>query len=131
MREKFLDAVDAEFLPDGYHWRLLRHVVLDDSRLGRITVPPGFVTDMGSVPRILWNVLPPIGPASQGFVIHDYLYTTQTCLRSQADGVLFRAMKATKTHPVARWAIYVGVRVGGWYAWAGHARKNAKAGRWV
>ncbi len=117
MREKFLDALDAEFLPDGYHWRLLKPVYLDDARLGCIKVPSLFVTDLGSIPRIFWNILPPIGPASEAFVIHDYLYATQTCSRASADGVLLRAMKVMRTHWVARWAIYLGVRVGGWYAW--------------
>jgi hypothetical protein len=117
MREKFLDALDAEFLPDGYHWRLLKPVYLYDQKLEAITVPARFETDLGSIPRIFWNVLPPIGPASLAFVVHDYLYATQTCPRSDADGVLFRAMKATGTHWAAVWLIYLGVRVGGWYAW--------------
>lgn len=123
MREKFLDALDTEFLPDGYHWRLLKRVELLDARLGYICVPAKFVTDMGSIPRIFWNVLPPIGPASLGFVVHDYLYATQTCSRAAADGVLFRAMKATKTHWAAYWLIYLGVRIGGWYAWWQDAKK--------
>lgn len=123
MRERFLDALDAEFLPDGYHWRLLRAVDLDDARLGYIKVPALFVTDLGSIPRVFWNVLPPIGPASLGFVVHDYLYATQTCSRAQADGVLLRAMKSTRTNWAARWLIYLGVRVGGWYAWSDDAKK--------
>jgi hypothetical protein len=117
MRERFLDALDAEFLPDGYHWRLLKPVVLDDSALGRIEVPADFVTDLGSIPRAFWNILPPIGPASLGFVAHDWLYATQTCSRRAADGVLFRAMKVMRASWAARWAIWIGVRLGGWEAW--------------
>lgn len=122
MREKFLDALEAEFLPGGFRWRLLKRIELFDSRLGYIAVPAKFVTDLGSIPRLFWNILPPIGPASLGFVVHDYLYATQTCSRADADGVLLRAMKATKTSHIARWLIYAGVRLGGWYAW----RQDAK-----
>lgn len=122
-REKFLDALDAEFLPDGYHWRLLKPVELYDAYFIFIEVPVGFETDLGSVPRMFWNILPPIGPASLGFVVHDYLYSTQPCSRFEADGVLLRAMKATKTHWAARWAIYLGVRFGGWYAWKEDKKK--------
>jgi hypothetical protein len=126
MTEKFLDALDAEFLPDGYHWRLLKPVVLDDVVINRIEVPVSFVTDLGSIPRILWNVLPPIGPASRAFVVHDYLYATQNFPRSTADKVLLRAMFSTHTKILACWAIYLGVRLGGWYAWQqdGLKKKN-------
>lgn len=124
MTEKFLDPLDAEFLPDGYHWRLLRPVDLDDVLIGHISVPAGFETDLGSIPRIFWNLLPPIGPASQAFVVHDYLYSRQIISRSDADEVLLRAMFSTGTHWAACWLIYLGVRIGGWYAWNQDADKN-------
>lgn len=39
-----------------------------------ITVPEGFVTDLASVPRPFWNILPPFGHYDRAAIIHDYLY---------------------------------------------------------
>jgi hypothetical protein len=124
--EQFLDAIQADFLDDGYHWRLTAPLTLEDIWFDTITAPAGFVTDLGSIPRIFWNLLPPIGPASKAFVIHDWLYATQTCTREDADDILLRAMQASNVHWAAIWLIYWGVRMGGMFAWISDAKSLYK-----
>ena len=38
-----------------------------------ITVPSGFITDLASTPRILWNVIAPFDVA-RAAIVHDLLY---------------------------------------------------------
>lgn len=40
------------------------------------TVPRGFITDAASIPRVFWPLLPPLGPYTDGAVLHDWLLTS-------------------------------------------------------
>lgn len=96
-------------------------LLYDSDVLGvTIAVPTGFVTDLASIPRGLWNILPPIGRYDRAAVVHDYLYACGFTTRKQADDVLYEAMRVTQVGRVAAWTIYAGVRLGGGAAWARH-----------
>lgn len=41
----------------------------------RYSVPLGFITDLASVPRVLWALLPPHGRYAKAAILHDYLLT--------------------------------------------------------
>ena len=84
-----------------------------------IVVPAGFKTDLASIPRGLWNILPPVGGYDKAAVLHDFLYRNapNNCTRSFADGVLNEAMEVSGVGRFTRWAIYAGIRVGGWVVW--------------
>lgn len=102
-----------------------------------IVVPPGFVTDFASVPRIpvAWLVVgdTAIAPA----VVHDWLYTVQTCTREQADKIFFEAMTAARCHSSWKRALmYSAVRWCGARAWDAHAGKDRQSalnlwGAWI
>jgi hypothetical protein len=126
---------------------LLSDLVYDSAILVRtIRVPAKFVTDLASIPQILWNILPPIGAYDAAAVVHDYLYTLggferslaarsgyeplryiEHVTRGQADRVLLEAMEVLDVEWWKRRAIYAGVRVGGWKAWGDHRAENRKA----
>ena len=94
-----------------------------------ITVPKEFETDGASVPRLLWVFFPPFGGNyDQAAVLHDYLYRTQfLCLeRVVADAILLEAMIVLKTGAFARWAIFIGVRAGGWVTYRKYRRAVAR-----
>ena len=57
-----------------------------------VEVPKGFVTDLASVPAILWSVFPKTGRYAYAAIVHDYLYWTQAVSREEADSVLKAAM---------------------------------------
>ena len=98
-----------------------------------ITVPAGFVTDLASIPRWAWTVLPPDGPWVKAAVIHDFLYQTQgdgkwkghpsgnsrpeAYTRAEADGILRDAMEDRGVGPLARNIIWAAVRIGGSGGW--------------
>lgn len=111
----------------GFPFVLIADFVYHSDLLGRdIVVPAGFETDLASIPRGLWNVIPKVGPWDYAAVIHDFLYKNNGVTRSVADAVLSEALQVgphvDRTH---RWLIVSGVRVGGWHSWNDYREKDA------
>lgn len=115
---------------DGLPFTLTAALVYQSVILARVvTVPSGFKTDLASIPRPLWNILPPVGRYDRAAVVHDLLYqqAPNGVTRAQADSVLREAMDVCGVSAVTRWLIYTGVRVGGGGVWARY-RATVKAG---
>lgn len=106
-----------------------------------ITVPKGFVTDLASIPRWGWIVLPPDGPWVKGAVIHDFLYATRGAgtwkthpsgntrtgpyTRREADWILRDALGNRGVGVLRRNLIWAAVRIGGGGGWGkDHARQK-------
>src|ERR1700681_1749562 len=87
-----------------------------------VEAPKGFVTDLASIPQILWSILRPDGEYAYAAIIHDYLYWEQTDPREYADDILKIAMEDLEVEPLKITAIYEGVRFGGQAAWDENAR---------
>lgn len=134
MTGKFLDPLELEFI-DGTKWKLTSAF---DYRLGHakgaeyVRVPREFLTDFASIPRGLWNVLPPAGAYGKAAVIHDWLYQMRVVRpsgrlvdRAEADRVLLEAMEVLGVRRFTRHVIYAGVRVGGWLTWNRYRSKES------
>ena len=50
-------------------------VIRDTNKTEVFTVPTGFITDLASTPRLLWNVIAPFDVA-RAAIVHDLLYKT-------------------------------------------------------
>lgn len=87
-----------------------------------VVVPAGFVTDLASIPRIFWSLLPRDGAYTFPAIVHDYLYWTQEHPRKTADRVFRYGMDDMNISTRASWAIYSAVRVGGKGAWDNNAK---------
>lgn len=131
-----LDNRDRPAIRDGRSlWALQRPMTywsgakLDE----RITVPAGFVTDLASIPRLVWSFYPPDGPWVKAAVVHDFLYDTQgdgrwngregvaralPYSRAEADGILLEGMVARDVGRWERLVIWLSVRLGGGRGWA-------------
>lgn len=94
-----------------------------------VVVPAGFVTDLASIPRIFWSVLPTDGVYTFPAIVHDYLYWTQTLPREVADDVLRQGMDDMKVPAVDAWAIHKAVRLGGGGAWEKNTELRAQGER--
>lgn len=102
----------------GIKLLLLSDLIYESPLLNqRIVVPAKFVTDLASIPQLLWNILPPIGSYDAAAVVHDYLYLHNGVTRAQADAVLNEAMTELEVDSWKRRLIYAGVRIGGWVPW--------------
>jgi hypothetical protein len=73
-------------------------------------VPKGFVTDLASIPRPFWSLLPPNGPYAQAAIVHDYLYWMQTGTKLAADETLKTGMQDLEVRPFIVNIIFWGVR---------------------
>ena len=97
-----------------------------------IVVPPGFVTDLASVPRFVWSFYPPDGPWAKAAIIHDFLYFTRGTgewhdevgitrdrpySRKEADDILKEAMADRRVGPWEQFVIWASVRLGGAGGW--------------
>lgn len=60
---------------DKEYWELINgfEYYLEDDPDITVWIPPGFITDGASVPKVLNWILPPWGPYGQAAVLHDYL----------------------------------------------------------
>lgn len=108
---------------DGHDWIVTKPFTYPSGEY-TVVVPFGFRTDFASIPRVLWNILPPTGTYGKAAVLHDFMYQTGKwmidgvpCTRSSADSVLRAGMDDCGVGGLTRWMIYTGVRVGGWVRW--------------
>jgi hypothetical protein len=124
-RLKFLTHLLLEPLPDGRNWRVESPFTCLAAGHPPITVPTGFHTDLASVPRLFWNLLPPFGKYTEAAVLHDWLYRTRLVARAQADGLLLAAMIVCRVPLWQRLLIYLGVRCFGGFAWRDDQRRKA------
>ncbi|GAB2484426.1 hypothetical protein GCM10027082_39250 [Comamonas humi] len=93
------------------------------SDLRSVTVPKGFVTDLTSIPRPFWSLMPRDGAYADAAIVHDYLYWMQKGSRLTADETLKEAMKDLEVHPFNVEIIYHGVRsIFGEMAWKNNAK---------
>lgn len=121
---RFEDALITEPLDDGVNWVVVEDFYYDTDvpiKGFRVVVPKGFTTDFASIPRILWTLVgAPTGKYTRAACVHDRLYRTKgLATRAQADRVLLEAMKVSHVNILQRWAIYLGVRLGGHWSYKG------------
>jgi hypothetical protein len=135
---KFLTTLRVEKQPDG-QWKLIDPLQYETAAICPacaqkgappcgcwvVNVPAGFVTDFASIPQFAQNLISNDGPWDAPAVLHDFGYRTQPAgiPRSKWDALLMEAMKAECVTFWKRWAIYIGVRLGGWLAWKQNKKK--------
>lgn len=86
-----------------------------------IHVPAGFLTDLASIPRFLWVILPPMGRYTPAAVLHDYLYKVQPCSKEAADEIFRDAMLCLGIDAGTVKAMYKAVKDYGHSAWGEHS----------
>ncbi|EDQ5128059.1 DUF1353 domain-containing protein, partial [Salmonella enterica] len=85
-----------------------------------IEVPVGFVTDLATVPRIFWSLLPPDGEYAKAAIIHDYLYHYPLRNRKESDLIFLDGMKVLGVPKWKRIIMYLAVRIFGWKYYHSH-----------
>lgn len=101
---------------DNYRWQLAEPFdyytdVLPVRTL--IRVPVGTITDLATVPRVLWAVFPPHGRYAKAAIVHDYLYDQALYSKAVADAVFNEAMGVLGVPKWRRWLVYQAVRIFG------------------
>lgn len=83
-----------------------------------VIVPEGYETDFVSIPRAVRWLINPVGPRTRiASLVHDWLYAIgrrgARAERRAADRVFRIALRGCGVDVVRRWAMYLGVRLGG------------------
>src|SRR5690349_7637447 len=94
-----------------------------------ITIPSDFPTDLASVPRVSWSLLPPDGVYERAAVLHDFgcvSLAAGTCQLSprDVDGLFRRVAREGGTGLVTRWVLWTGVR------WGALFNRHRRVGWW-
>jgi hypothetical protein len=116
----FTTPADLRML-DRYRWELLADF---EYHVGGypsdevIRVPAGTVTDLASVPRLLWVAFPPHGRYAKAAIVHDYLYANGIGTKGAADSIFLEAMVVLDVPRWRRRLVYLGVRLFGRGAFA-------------
>jgi len=141
-----LDNRDAPAIKAGRSlWALQRPLTYRAGpKAEPIKVPAGYVTDLASIPRLVWSLYPPDGPWVKAAVVHDFLYDTQgdgrwnrsrgvarrrPYSRKDADDILREGMADRGIGWWEQFVIWASVRLGGGGGWrrAGEIRAQREA----
>lgn len=111
----FTTPADLRML-DDYRFQVLAPFVYHIGKFPSenvVVVPAGTVTDLASVPRLLWVILPPHGRWAKAAIIHDYLYANGIGTKEFADKVFLEAMAVLGVPKTKRTLMYWAVRLFG------------------
>jgi len=103
-------------------------------------IPAGFQFDGASIPKFLRTFFSPVGVLLIGGLVHDYMYKYSALKSVQANGALL-LVNQKKADQIFRdinievngfyfmnYLAYWSLRIGGFVAWNGHRKRNAKIG---
>ena len=109
---------------DSNYWKVLSPLQYRTKDGIKIIIPKNFLTDFASVPRILWNILPPWGGYGKAAIMHDYFYYSGMFSKEMSDLIFLEAMETLKVKKWKRCVMYYSVKYFGFIAWSNH-RKNS------
>lgn len=104
-------------------WITLEPLLYITAQLFLITIPAGFRSDLASIPKLLRVIFDVNGKHRESAVFHDYLYSHKGRLagikysRLRCDWEFLVAMSTQDVGFLERWAMFIGVVIGGWWAW--------------
>jgi hypothetical protein len=111
----FTTPADLRML-DDYRFQVLAPFVYHIGKYPServVVVPDGTVTDLATVPRVLWAIFPPHGKYAKAAIIHDYLYANGIGTKEFADKVFLEAMAVLGVPKTKRTLMYWAVRLFG------------------
>lgn len=88
-----------------------------------VYIPAGMLTDLASIPRLVWNILPPTGKYGAAAIVHDRLCNTLQVTqagktipidRARADAILGEAMEVLEVPWIKRTLISSAVALHRW-----------------
>ncbi|BCD59637.1 MULTISPECIES: DUF1353 domain-containing protein [unclassified Nitratiruptor] len=86
-----------------------------------VAVKGGWVSDGASVPKIFWNIFPPVaGRYLEAAILHDALYKAEILPRKECDLLFLEAMEELGVKKWKRLTMYYAVRMFGWRVWRSH-----------
>lgn len=103
---------------------LVYFILLEDVVVKGYCIPKGFETDFASVPKSLWNILPPLGKHNRASLLHDFLYVNNINSRKYSDHLFLCTMLEDGVNKIKAYLMYFGVRLGGQKWWNHKGKKR-------
>jgi len=124
------------WLMGSRHWEIAKDFVYKIDGVEYV-IPKGFQFDGASIPKFLHTWLSPTGVLLMGGLVHDYAYKYETLKKkgkgtmgvlTQKDAdVIFRDINIEiNGFHFLNYLAYWALRIGGFVAWNGHRKVNAK-----
>ena len=119
------------------HWEVAEdfNYELNDKKF---VIPAGFKFDGASIPKFLHPFFSPVGVLLMGGLVHDYAYKYETLLmknkkdtlgvisQKRADEIFRDININVNGFYLMNYLAYWSLRIGGFVAWNGHRKRNAK-----
>ena len=127
------------WLLGSIRWEISKDFVYELNGV-KYVIPKGFTFDGASVPKFLATFLSPVGVLLLGGLIHDYAYkyaalkpalqksSLLVLNQKQADKIFRDINIEVNGFYFLNYLAYWALRLGGWLAWNGHRKRNAKIG---
>ena len=91
-----------------------------DYNEGGIRIPEGFKWNGASIPWFLRWLVKPTELTKEGSLVHDMLYSGNNGVtRALADKIFKNKLLEDGVKPLKAWAMWLGVRLGGWLYFKG------------
>lgn len=122
MSQQFIGELDLQDI-DGDQWKLIQPFGYETIAGDAVLAPAGFITDLASIPRLFWDILPKSGKYNRSATIHDWLYRNHMFNnRRKCDDILLEAMAFEGVGWWTRYTIYWNVRMFAQPAWDNETR---------
>ena len=121
------------------HWEISKDFTFELHGT-KYVIPKGFKFDGASVPKFLATFLSPVGVLLLGGLVHDYAYkyaalkpalqkSSRLILNQKQADKIFRDINIEiNGFYFLNYLAYCALRLGGWFAWNGHRKRNAQIG---
>lgn len=110
---------------EGFSIVAVKDIVFDFNGID-VKIPKDFISDGASLPFFLKAFVSKFDIHwVAGALLHDYLYRTQILDRRVADAFFKMVVEETANRFTA-FTFWVGVRLGGWWAWYNNKKQNEK-----
>lgn len=101
---------------DGRNFRWLKSFGYLDKSGHWHDVPKHDESDGASTPRLIWGIIPPFGKHFPGAAAHDHWYRKTKLPKRLCDALFLEAMEANGVSWLWRHVIWLGVTLGGYWA---------------
>ena len=99
-------------LHDGSgRFQLMRNLIYRTEAGNMYVVPRGFKTDLATIPKIFWGILPPHDLYLSAAILHDYFCVNNWIKRKDIDKLFLEAMKWSNIPKWKRYVVYLSVRL--------------------
>lgn len=102
---------------NGSDWITLTHIQVRMADRSILTIPAGFKTNFGSIPRPVRSFLNRMGKSLRAFVVHDWIYSSNCGLKlnqRECDEILYILGREDGESWIDAQAINKGLLLGGW-----------------